>query len=161
MEDLDIILKSLREHDLLKIVFMAVPEDGEGSALLAHAYGRPLKLPPKEGIKMLSDEEVKKEGISLFVIDASDKNLSPQKVKPELMKIMKDSKKYITPLEYDGKTRYETILSFYDMVFGLIGELRNEYTRENFNTDYDKSNDTQQEETRNRYPATIFLRNVD
>ncbi len=160
MKDLDVILQSLRENNLLKVVFMAVPKGGEGSVLLSHAYGRTLKLPPLEGLEILSDEEIKERSISLFTIDAFDKNISPQKLRQQLMKVMKESQKYITSIEYDEQTKYSIVLSYYDMVFTLLDELRNEYALEHFKAGYNEIAESQQDEVRKRYPATIMLKKV-
>ncbi len=161
MKDMDVIIQSLRDNNLFKVVFMAVPKNGKGSVLLSHAYGRTLRLPPLEGIEILSDDEIKERGISLFTIDAFDKNISPQKLRPQLMKIMKESQKYITRIEYNGLTRYTTVLAYYDLVFGLLNELRDEYALEHFKAGYNELTEFQQDEVRKRYPATIVLKNID
>jgi hypothetical protein len=161
MKDLDVILMSLRNSNLLKVAYMGYPANNAGSALLAHAYGRTSLLPPVEGIEILSEEEVRKQGIGLFAVEVMDKNNSPAKTKSRLKEFVAASDKYITPIEYEGSSRYSDFLAYYDMVFATIAELRNELALENYQAKYDELSRIEQDKIRKRYPVTAFLKNVD
>jgi biopolymer transport protein ExbD len=161
MEDLDAILLSLRKNDFLKIAYMAQPADNKGSVLLAHIYGRTFKLPPMEGVKLLSDEEVKEQGIDLFTIKVMDKSSSPEEMRPELKKFITNSKKYIIPIEYNETTKYSDVLSFYDLVFGVVYELRDEYAVQKYNTKFEGLSEDHKMSVMSQYPITVVLKNIN
>ena len=160
MHDLDQITMSLRKCNLLKIVYMGTPAGGEGSVLLAHTYGRTFKLPPLEGLEILSDDEAGARGIRLFKINACNGDHSPEDTRPVLKKHLIESQKYITPLEYNGKTKYSEVIAYMDMVFAVLSEVRNEYAKKEFGKKYDDLPASDQELVRTRYPATIMLKNT-
>lgn len=160
MKDLDAILLALRKNDFLKVAYMAQPAKKEGSVLLSHIYGRTSKLPPREGVKLLSDEEVKEQGIDLFTIKVMDKDIPPEELRPELKKFIANSERYIIPIEYDGDTKYADVLSFYDMVFAVIYEIRNEYALREYNSDFEQLSDAHEMRVLLEYPITIVLKNI-
>ena len=140
---------------------MGQPHDQKTSALLAHTYGRTSRLPPAEGAEVLSYEEVRKQDIDLFRINAIDKSNSPLGIRSRLKESIANSVKYITPIEYDGTTLYSDVIAYFDMMFAIVAEIRDEYALENYGVTYEGIGKEQQEKVRKRYPLTVVMKNID
>ena len=161
MKDVSAITYALRKNGLLKIVYMINPAEGYSSALMAHACGRVIMLPPLEGLKMLTDEECKEQGITVFEINADGSEYTPQSIQPRLRDLFKNEPKYLTPINYSADTKYSVILGYYDAVFQVLYELRNEVSMKKYSLPFDELSKNQQKEIRFDYPATIILKNLE
>ena len=161
MKDIYTIVEALRQNRLYKLVYMATPEDKQKSLLIAQRYGRPFKVPPLEGVEILSKDELKAKGIEIFTMNITDKDVSVDKARSELSDFFNKSENNITILEYNGKVLYSDFLQYNTMYFEVLNDLRNEYAWKNYKAAYNDLSRNQQDEVRKLYPATLVLRNID
>ncbi len=155
MEYMNKLNQSLREIGLLKIAHVGKVNDPKVSKLQVGYIGMTKKIPPLVGIEVLEKEEIIKKGITLFEIDATNSENTPEKVKPKFKEAVLNSEKYITDLYYDKTTIFNTYIGYQDMARSVIYEFRESYSMEKYNLKYDDLSLIQQKEIKKKYPLII------
>ena len=153
-------VEKLRE-ELRKAIALKTAEGGypygsdhEVSELLFHTVGLPRMLPPLD-TKLVSKEEVKKDGIVLFEIKLSERNLNPADLESSLKKLISENEKYLFSLEYDDEIPYGQYIETVDMVYKVIYEFRNNLAMEKHQHPYSELGPELQKEIRKAYPIML------
>jgi BlaR1 peptidase M56 len=145
----------LREIGLLKVIHMGKVTDGKVSKLQRNYIGMAKKLPPLDGLDIITTEELEEKGITFFEIDATNPENSPSLLKPKFEEILKNSEKYITGLYCDEKTLFNTYIGYQDMARTVVYAFRENYAMENYQLKYDDLSPIQQKAIRKIYPLII------
>ncbi len=155
MQNIHLLKQTLREIGLLKVAHMGKAADHKVSELQTAYVGMPQMLPPLEGMEILDKKELDKKDITLVEIDATNKENTPENVKPKFKETIQNSEKYIADLYYDKSTILNTYLGYQDMARSVIYEFRKNYAEEKFNLQYDDLSSIQQMEIKKKYPLII------
>ena len=145
----------LRQLGLLKVAHMGKVNDDKVSKLQRGFIGMAKKLPPLEGIEIIPDEELTDQGITLFEMDATNPENSPNALKPKFEQVLTNSDKYIADLYYDKTTIFNTYIGYQDMARSVVYEFRNRYATDKYNLTFDELSSIQQKEIRKIYPLII------
>ncbi len=145
----------LREIGLLKVIHIGKVTDEKVSKLQRNFIGMAKRLPPKDGLDIITTEELEEKGITFFEIDATNPENSPSLLKPKFEEVLQNSDKYVAGLYYDNKTIFNTYIGYQDMTRTVVYEFRNNYALKNFNYTYDDLSPIQQKEIRKIYPLII------
>ncbi|MBU8893239.1 MAG: M56 family metallopeptidase, partial [Bacteroidales bacterium] len=127
----------LREIGLLKVIHMGKVTDEKVSKLQRNYIGMAKRLPPKDGLDIITTEELEEKGIAFFEIDATNSENTPDLLKPKFKELLENSEKYVAGLYYDNKTIFNTYIGYQDMARTVVYEFRNNYALKNYNLSYD------------------------
>lgn len=144
----------LRENEAYKILYQG------NSASADEIVALPQKLPPKE-VKFVDIEEIQKNGISIYYMRTFENSNDLNAIQKELKAFILQNEKYVFVLEYDNKTSYETYISFNDLVYDVIRELRDEYSLNEYGKSYKDLEHELQKQVRKVYPITLTQKNID
>lgn len=147
--------QTLREIGLLKVAHMGRVANHKVSDLQTAYVGMPKMLPPLEGIEILDKKNLDKKDITLFEIDATNEENTPENVKPKFKEAVQNAEKYVADLYYDKSTILNTYVGYQDMARSVIYEFRNKYAQEKFNMQYDDLSSSRQREIKKKYPLII------
>ncbi|MCT4587668.1 MAG: hypothetical protein N4A71_07590 [Carboxylicivirga sp.] len=156
MKEVDNIKHALRENNLLKIAYVAKPDESAG---IESSKAALLNLLPPKNAKRMDADELKKKNIKLFTIKNSSR-ASLNELGKQLRKHVMGNKKYVIMYEYSNNTSYEDFLHTVDMVYSNIWSIRKEHA---FFEGMNYKNLTKDEEKalRKKYPITLTTKNVD
>jgi len=146
--------QTLREIGLLKVAHMGISSDNGISKLQANYIGMAKRLPPLN-VPEIDFDKLNNDSIALFRIDATDKNQTPETVKPKFKEVVSTKKRYVASLYYDKSTLFETYLGYTDMARTVIYYFRNEYAEKNYHMKFDNLSSAQQAEIKTIYPLII------
>jgi hypothetical protein len=154
MKNLHELNQILRNNDLLKIIHMGKVNDNKISKLQRNYIGMGKLLPPLDA-KDVEIEDLAKDSIEYFKMDATNPENTPELIKPKFKELISNSKKYVAGLWYDSSTIFNTYIGYQDMARTVIYEFRNNYAWENYNLIYDDLSPVQKKEIRKIYPLII------
>ncbi|PLX18148.1 MAG: hypothetical protein C0597_06495 [Marinilabiliales bacterium] len=146
--------QTLRKIGLFKIAHMGKAADTKVSKLQMRYVGMPKRLPPLDAI-IADSEELKKEGINMFDMDATDMNISMEAMKLSFKEAVSGSEKYIANLFYDQTTILNTYVGYQDMARSVIYDFRENYALEKYQVSYADLSYIQQNEIKKKYPLII------
>lgn len=155
MKDVNMILTTLINNNILKIGYIADPIDKQ--KYKEALYGIARLLPPKDKAFTLVDQaDLEKKGVKFHKMDISADNLDIQKTKGDVKGFVQASKNYVIKMVYSNNTSYNTFIECNDMVNMVVDELRNEYTQSMYSKDFEDLSEEKQDEVKEIYPMALI-----
>jgi hypothetical protein len=155
MKDVNMILTTLINNNILKIGYIADPIDKQ--KYKAALYGIARLLPPKDkAFTLLDQADLEKKGVKFHKMDISVGITDIQKTKIELKNFIEASKKYVLKMEYSNNTSYNTFIEGNDMVNIVVDELRNAYAQSMYSKDFESLSEEKQDEVKEIYPMALI-----
>ncbi len=155
MKDVNMILTTLINNNILKIGYIAEPIDKQKykDAL----YGIARLLPPKDKAFTLVDQaDLENKGIKFYKMDVSQSVPDIQKIKSELKDFIEYSKKYVIKMVYSSNTSYNAFIEGNDMVNIVVDELRDAYAQSKYSKDFESLSEEKQDEVKMIYPMALI-----
>lgn len=158
MKQIYVLNQILRKLNLLKVGFVCYPDDNPDNLHALTTFIR--KLPPMDA-EILDTKDLPGMGIEYFEIDAVNQENTPQKLKPQIKKLVSESEKYIMCLVFNNSTTYKSYTEYNDMVWSVIYGFRNQYAMEKYNSEYENLGRELQNEVKKKYPIILTQVNID
>lgn len=155
MKDVNMILTTLINNNILKIGYIAEPIDKQKykDAL----YGIARLLPPKDKAFTLVDQaDLEKKGIKFYKMDVSQGISDIQKAKSELKNFIEASRKYVIKIEYSNNASYNAFVEGNDIVNVVVDDLRNAYAQSMYSKDFESLSEEKQDEVKEIYPMALI-----
>ncbi len=156
MKQISVLHDILKRNNIFKIGYVCYPDDNTESLYPPTAFAR--KLPSLDAIDV-ELEDLVKESIEFFEIDATNNENNIEIIKPKLTKFISESEKYVIGLKFDNSTSYKIYTSYNDMVFSIIYDFRNQYALDKYNIEYKSLGKKLQREIRKKYPIILSQHN--
>jgi len=140
---------ALREANMLKVAWGGTPAD-DCPEVLYHKVGLTNLLPSKDA-EYLTGDKLKK--AKPFIVKMEGRKYKAG----ELYKELSGMEKYIVEIAYSNSTPYEVFLNNYDVCRQAIYQMRDEYSKKQYDVSYADLGNVLQKKVRKKIPMAITM----